>query len=81
MIVLEFPSSSSKYNIVAPWHLESVLSLNDDLSIQSLDKPDTPTYRDITVYQLLMRKTVKNPREYQFESGETHGSRYLANVQ
>ena len=51
MIVLEFPSSSSKYNIVAPWHLESVLSLNDYLSIQSLDKPDTPTYRDITVYQ------------------------------
>ena len=67
-----FSHGTSGYRIVRPWHLESVLCLDGEGSVESLFEPNNYTYQDIIAYQPLMQKEAAKRRETQLQSGEDH---------
>jgi hypothetical protein len=55
-----FNKFPEKYQIITPWHLESILTLDRNFSIQSLYEPDQHTYQDLAAYQLFMQRAMQS---------------------
>jgi radical SAM superfamily enzyme YgiQ (UPF0313 family) len=54
--------SNPGYTTFKPWYVESILTLDTDLSVGSLYCANEKTYQDLTAYQLLVQRKMKKSK-------------------